>query len=124
MQWIFLILASCCEICWFYCIAYLNKLSWKELSTFSFMQSDNWYWILTAIVGYAAFGVANMVFFAKAIQKIAPAIAFAAWTGLALAGITISDMVWKEMGLNLWQGLSILSILAGIVGVKILSDKP
>lgn len=124
MRWLFLIFASCCEVLWFYCIAYLNHLKFKELYTFSFLQSDHWIWILLAIFGYAVFGVANMIFFSKAIQKIEPAIAFSVWTGLALVGITIMDVLLKDILFNYWQGISILFILIGIIGIKITADKP
>lgn len=123
MQWLFLILASCCEVLWFYCIAYLNHLKFRDLYTLSFLQSDNWLWILLAIIGYAAFGVANMIFFSKAVQKIAPAIAFAAWTGLALVGITLMEATFQDIQLNYWQGISMLFILIGIIGIKITADK-
>lgn len=129
MRWIFLILASCCEVLWFYCIAYLNQFTFKELYTFCNpgegrdIYSDNWMLILGAIMGYVAFGIANMLFFARAIQKIAPAIAFSVWTGLALVGITVMDVVLKDISFNFWQAISIALILAGIAGVKITADK-
>lgn len=124
MQWLFLILASCCEVLWFYCIAYLNHLKFRDLFTLDFLRSDNWAWILVAIIGYAAFGVANMIFFSKAIQKISPAIAFAVWTGLALVGIAIMEAFLEDIRLNYWQGISILFILIGIMGIKFTADKP
>lgn len=123
MSWIFLILASCCEVLWFYCIAYLTQIGWKDLSTFSFIHSDNGFWVIAAILGYAGFGVFNMLFFSKAIQKIAPAVAFAVWTGLALVGITISDAIFKGINFNYWQAISIICILIGIVGIKAISEK-
>ena len=79
--------------------------------------------IIGAILGYIVFGVANMVLFAKAIQKVAPAIAFSVWTGLALTGITLTDVILKEIPFNYLQAISIALILAGIVGVKIAADK-
>jgi quaternary ammonium compound-resistance protein SugE len=123
MHWIFLILASCCEVLWFYCVGYLNKFSFKDLYTFSFIHSPQWMWILSSILGYGLFGVANVVFFSKAIQKISPAIAFAVWTGLALVGISLIDFFWKDIHLNFIQIASIVLILAGIIGIKITAPK-
>ena len=123
MRWIYLILASCCEILWFYCIAYLNQFTFKDLYTFSFIGSDNRMLIMGAILGYIVFGVVNMLFFAKAIQKIAPAIAFAVWTGLALVGITVTDVLLTNIPINSWQVISISLILAGIIGIKLIADK-
>lgn len=76
-----------------------------------------------SILGYIGFGIANMLFFAKAIQKIAPAIAFSVWTGLALVGITVMDVILMDISFNYWQTISITLILAGIAGVKIVADK-
>lgn len=123
MNWIFLIMACCCEILWFYCIAYLNNFTFKALYTFSFVGSSHSFWVILSLVGYIVFGIVNMLLFAKAIQKIPPAIAFAVWTGLALVGISILDVVFKEIKLNYMQIASIILILIGIIGVKITGDK-
>ena len=103
MRWIYLILASCCEVMWLYCVAYLNKLSWHELSTFSFINQPNSTLIFAAMAGYVGFGIANVIFFSKAIAKIPASIAFAVWTGLALVGITVIDFLWKDIRFNYIQ---------------------
>lgn len=121
MQWIFLILASCCEILWFYCIGYLNQLSFKDLYTLAFLRMDNALLLIVAILGYIVFGIANVIFFSKAIQKISASVAFAVWTGLALAGITVADFFIKDVHFNIIQILSIISILIGIIGIKSVS---
>ena len=123
MRWIYLILASCCEVMWLYCVAYLNKLSWEEISGFTFINNENSFWILASIAGYAVFGIANVILFAKAIAKIPPSIAFAAWTGLALVGITVIDFLWKNISFNYLQLISIALILGGIIGIKSVSGK-
>lgn len=123
MKWIYLILASCCEVLWLYCVAYLNKLSWEELSSFSFVDADNSKWIILSIIGYIVLGIANVIFFSKAIQKISPSVAFAIWTGLALVGITIVDILWKSIEFNYIQLISIVFILVGIIGIKTITDK-
>lgn len=123
MHWIFLILASICEMLWFYCIAYLNNLSFKEIAQKQWMTDPNGWWTIAAIIGYAGFGVANMVFFAKSIQKIAPGIAFAVWTGVALVGITLSDAVFRGVHMSLQQIISISLILIGVVGLKFYSKQ-
>ena len=123
MRWIFLILASCCEVMWLYCVAYLNKLSWEQLSSFSFVNEDNGGWVIASIIGYAGFGIANVILFAKAIAKIPASVAFAVWTGLALVGVTIIDFLWKDISFNYLQLVSIVLILVGIIGIKTVSGK-
>ena len=118
MRWIYLILASCCEIAWFYCIGYLNKLTFRELYTFSFLQKEDVYLTIVAIVGYILFGIANMLLFMKAIQKIPASIAFSIWTGVALVGITIIDGLFLNINLTIQQIGSIALIIIGVIGLK------
>jgi quaternary ammonium compound-resistance protein SugE len=118
MQWLFLILAAICEMLWFYCIAYLNKFSVTEVTGTGFMHTEHGWWVMGAIAGYIGFGIANMVFFAKSIQKIAPATAFSVWTGLTLVGITLCDGLLGGIELSWQHILSILFILAGVMGLK------
>ncbi len=108
---------------WLYCVAYLNKLSWKQLSSLSFVNEENNGWIFASIIGYASFGIANVILFTKAVAKISPSIAFAAWTGLALVGITVIDFLWKDISFSYLQLVSITLILGGIIGIKSVSDK-
>jgi quaternary ammonium compound-resistance protein SugE len=118
MRWIYLILASCCEIAWFYCIGYLNKLTFRELYTFSFLQKEDVYLTIVAVVGYILFGIANMLLFMKAIQKIPASIAFSIWTGVALVGITIIDGLFLNINLTVQQIGSIALIIIGVIGLK------
>lgn len=123
MKWMSLILASLCEIAWFYCIGYLNQFSFKELYTGEFLTLPNNLLITLSIAGYAGFGVANMVFFSRAVQRISASVAFAVWTGLALVGITIIDSIYLDVKITLIQIGSIGLILGGIVGLKFYADR-
>jgi len=118
MHWIFLILASICEILWFYCIGYLNNFSFNELTSTKLINNSTGWWVLLAIAGYAILGVLNMIFFAKSIQKIAPGVAFAVWTGVALAGISVSDALFRGIEVSPLQIISICLILIGVIGLK------
>lgn len=118
MRWIYLILASCCEIAWFYCIGYLNQLTFRELYTFSFLEKEEVLLIMGAILSYILFGIANMLLFMKAMQKIPASIAFSIWTGVALVGITIIDGLFLHINLSLLQIGSIAFIIIGVIGLK------
>jgi multidrug transporter EmrE-like cation transporter len=119
----FLILAAICEMLWFYCIAYLNQFTIEEIMHLDLHHTQHGWLILGALAGYAGFGVANMVFFAKSIQKIAPAVAFSVWTGLALVGITLCDGLFRGVELYWAQIMSILLILTGVMGLKFYSKQ-
>jgi quaternary ammonium compound-resistance protein SugE len=74
--------------------------------------------ISLSLAGYIGFGIANMLFFVKAIQKIPASIAFSIWTGLALTGITLVDGLFIHIELSIAQIISIFLILVGVIGLK------
>lgn len=123
MRWLALILAALCEIAWFYCIGYLNHFGWADLYTLRFIHLPNRLLITLSVAGYAGFGIANMVLFSKAVQTIGPSIAFAVWTGLALAGITIIDSFYLDVKITIIQVISLGLILGGIIGLKIYGNR-
>lgn len=123
MRWLFLILASCCEIGWFYSIRYLNHLSFEQIYKFHFLDDENAIGVIIALIGYVLFGILNIIFFAKAIQKIPASVAFAVWTGFALLGSTMIDVFVLKEDITFTQELCVLCILVGIVGMKYLEIK-
>lgn len=124
MHWIFLILASVCEICWLYCIRYLNNVSFTSLVSLQFLSHDNAAWIILSIAGYAGFGIANVILFSMAMKKIPAATAFGIWTGLALCGTTLADAYLLHLDFTPWQGVFMIMICAGILGLKLTAEPP
>jgi len=118
MHWIFLILASICEICWLYCIRYLNFVSFESLITLQFLQKGNSLSIILALIGYAGFGIANVLLFSMAMKKIPASTAFSTWTGLALCGTTLVDAYLLQLDFTATQGLFMILICGGILGMK------
>lgn len=123
MQWLFLILASICEICWLYCIRYLNNVSFESLVSLSFVQHPNSGWIIASLAGYAGFGVANVFLFSLAMKKIPASTAFGVWTGIALCGSTLVDAYLLKLDFTVAQGIFMILICAGIIGLKVTSPK-
>lgn len=123
MRWLFLILAAICEMLWFYCIAYLNKFTLEEITNLDLLHAEHGWWVIGAIVGYAGFGIANMIFFTKSVRRIPAAVAFSVWTGLALVGITLCDGLFRGVDLYWPQIGCIVLILAGVMGLKFYSKQ-
>ncbi|HEV7232399.1 MAG TPA: SMR family transporter [Bacteroidia bacterium] len=118
MAWLFLFIASCCEICWIYSLKFF---SWKKLSLFSFSNLftlDNLALLLPGL-GYILFGVGNIICFSKAMKSIPASVAFAAWMAVALIGVKIVDVAILKEPLSIPQIVFMLLILIGIVGLKV-----
>ncbi len=69
-------------------------------------------------VGYLAFGIANIIFFSRAMNQIPAATAFAVWTGTALVGVKLVDTFVLREPFNPMQLLYMGLILAGIAGLR------
>lgn len=123
MAWIYLLIASLAEICWFYCIQRFNSMSWSAILDLSFAQGEGAILNIIAIVGYAVFGVINVWFFSKAVKTIHATIAFSVWTGVALCGTTIVDAFVLHLDFTLTQGFFMALIAIGIVGMKFLDAR-
>ena len=118
MAWIFLFIASLCEICWIYSLKFFQ---WKKLGEFSFSRltdTDNLLLLLPGL-GYILFGVGNIICFSKAMKHIPASVAFAAWMAVALIGVKIVDVIVLKDPLSLPQIAFMLLILIGIIGLKI-----
>ena len=58
-----------------------------------------------------------------AIRTLAIGTAYAVWTGLGAVGITVIGMVWMGEPVNLFRMLSILAIIVGVVGLKMMQGR-
>lgn len=123
MHWLFLILASVCEICWLHCIRYMNKLNISELLSLEVFSKDEGWLAIVAIVGYAGFGVANVLLFSAALKKIPASAGFGIWTGLAILGNIVIDHWVLGVDFTMLQGFFALFLLTGILGIRISTIK-
>ncbi|MFI5148275.1 MAG: DMT family transporter [Bacteroidia bacterium] len=119
MAWIFLLIASVCEICWIYCLKYFKL---KTLLSFKFSllftSLDNLKVLLPGL-GYIIFGVGNILFFSKAMKQIPASVAFACWMAVALIGVKLVDTLVLKESVSMMNLLFIGLILIGIIGLKI-----
>jgi quaternary ammonium compound-resistance protein SugE len=119
LAWIYLLIASGCEICWIYS---LKNFQFKKLMEFKFSHlftdKDNFLLLLPGL-GYILFGVGNIICFSKAMKQIPASVAFAVWMAVALVGVKVVEVAILKEPISLMQLLFIGFILVGIVGLKV-----
>ena len=74
--------------------------------------------LLPAIL-YVVFGLINIYFFSKAMEKIPASLAFAVWMSLALIGVKLTDIIILRESVSLMNLLFLFLILIGIIGIKL-----
>lgn len=104
MQWIMLILAGIFEVTW--------ALAMKFSNGFTVLVPS----IITA-VGY----IASAVFLAIALKQLPLGTVYAMWTGFGIIGTSVLGVLLFHEKLSFLQVICILLIVAGIVGLKLLS---
>ena len=106
LAWGFLLLAAACEIGWAVTLPLTNGFTRLVPS------------VIAVGLMIAAF-LPLMV----AIRTLAIGTAYAVWTGLGAVGITVIGMVWMGEPVNLFRMLSILAIIVGVVGLKMMQGR-
>jgi len=119
IAWIYLLIASTCEICWIYS---LKNFQFKKLLEFKFslLFTDKAnFMLLVPGLGYIIFGVGNIICFSKAMKSIPPSVAFAVWMAAALIGVKLVEVIMLKEPVSMVQLVFIIFILIGIIGLKV-----
>lgn len=74
------------------------------------------------ILFYGFFGFTSAWFFAQSLKTIPMGIAYAIWMGIAIIGITITEIIVYDSEYNWLKILFMLLIASGIIGLKYLSE--
>jgi quaternary ammonium compound-resistance protein SugE len=106
MKWIMLVLAGVLEVTWACAMKFSDGFTQLVPS------------IITA-VGY----IASALFLSLALKELPLGTAYAMWTGFGIVGTSLLGIVLFHEKLTLPQGICILLIVGGIVGLKLLSPK-
>jgi len=106
MAWFYLILAGLSEIIW----AYGLKM------THGFTDVK---WSIITV----AFMIVSFFLFAKAMRTIPIGTAYAVFTGIGAAGTAIIGIVFLDEGTGIWKILSLLLLISGIIGLKLVKDE-
>ena len=104
MPWIFLLLASICEIAFAACLKLTENFS-------------NLKWTIAFIFFY----VLSIILLNKAVQHIPVGTAYAVWTGIGAAGTIVIGMMAFGEPTDLFRVARLILIVAGMVGLKLAS---
>lgn len=104
MAWIYLLIAGILEMCWAVGLKYTHGFS-------NLVPS-----ILTLISMAASF-----LFLSLALRDLPISMAYAIWTGIGIVGTVIAGLILFQETLTPWQSLSVVLIVAGLIGLRLTS---
>lgn len=104
MAWIILFMAGLLEMAW--------ALLLKQSEGFSRPGPT---------IGFAATLFLSMALLAQALKTLPVGTAYAVWTGIGAAGTAIVGMLWLGESREVMKIISLLMLIAGIIGLRIVS---
>lgn len=104
MAWIYLLIAGILEMGWAVGLKYTHGFS-------NLVPS-----ILTLISMAASF-----LFLSLALRALPISMAYAIWTGIGIVGTVIAGLILFQETLTPWQSLSVVLIVAGLIGLRLTS---
>lgn len=107
MNWIILIAAGMCEVGFTYCLGRAKAVSGLEW----------WAWIC----GFVVFTVVSMGLLAKVTQTLLLGTAYPVWTGIGAVGTVLIGIFIFHEPASFWRLFFIFTLIASVVGLKILS---
>ena len=105
MSWLYLVLAGVFEIAWAIGLKYTEGFTRAWPSTGTVMAM-----------------IASLYFLAQALKTIPVGTGYAVWTGIGAVGVAILGMVLFDEPRTFFRILSILLIVAGIAGLKLVTS--
>jgi len=102
MSWLILFLAGLAEVTWAIALKYAD--GFKNLVP-----------SIITVVGY----VASLILLSMALKRLPLGTAYAVWTGIGIAGTSILGVLLFKEQLSLLQGIFIIMILVGIIGLNL-----
>ncbi len=73
--------------------------------------------VLFAIFALSSFGMLTL-----ALKKLEVGPAYAVWTGIGAAGTAIAGMIWLSESVSTLKIVSIVLVIAGVVGLQLSGD--
>jgi quaternary ammonium compound-resistance protein SugE len=118
IAWIYIVIASCFEVCWIYSLKSLDMKKIAQIKPAEMIGTLAPWQALLPLVGYIIFGLGNIYFFSQSMKTIPASTAFAVWMGLALVFSKMADIFLFKADYNPQQILFTGVILIGIIGLK------
>lgn len=104
MNWIILVIAGLFEVVWAIGLKYSDGFS------------KLWPSLLTLVAMAISFGLLSI-----AMKTLPAGTAYAVWVVIGLVGTAIVGIVMLNEPVNLWRVMSLLTITAGVIGLKLSS---
>jgi len=104
MAWVILIIAGLCEVGWAVCLKYTKGFS------------QTW-----PTVGFGAFMFVSVYLLGVAMKSLPLGTAYATWTGIGAIGTVVIGILWLGEPADPRRLLCIGLIIAGIVGLKLVT---
>jgi quaternary ammonium compound-resistance protein SugE len=104
MAWIFLLLASACEIAFAGCLKLTENFSNLKWSA-----------------AFVFFYILSIVLLNKAVQVIPIGTAYAVWTGIGAAGTALIGILYFREPYSFWRLFFLCTLILSIVGLKFVS---
>ena len=104
MPWIFLFFAGLCEVIWAVAMKYADGFT-----------------RLTPTLVTIAGSILSFILLAQAMKSLPLSTAYAVWTGIGTIGTVLIGVFVLGEHLSLLQGACLLSILIGVIGMRLLS---
>ena len=108
MSWIYLIIAGLCEVLFASCLGKVKETSGSEATL--------WF------VGFLVSLTISMLLLIKATQTLPIGTAYAVWTGIGAVGTVTMGIIFFKDPVSFWRLFFIFTLIASIIGLKIVSD--
>jgi quaternary ammonium compound-resistance protein SugE len=106
------------EVCWTYSLKTLNMQRVKDVDWLHSFSQPALLLPVVPLLGYIAFGLANVVFLSQAMRAIPTATAYSAWMALAVVGIKLVDVLYLKQPFS-WMSVFYTSlIIVGVLGLR------
>lgn len=102
MNWLYLILAGVMEVGWIISLKYTDGFT-----------------KIVPLIFYAIFGFTNAYLFSLSLKSIPMAIAYTIWMGIAIIGITLTEIVVYNRDFDWLKLFLMMLIIFGIVGLRV-----
>lgn len=106
------------EVCWTYSLKALNMQRVKEVAWLHTFSQPAVLLPVVPLLGYIAFGLANVVFLSQAMRSIPTATAYSAWMALAVVGIKLVDVLYLKQPFSWMSVLYTSLIIIGVLGLR------
>jgi len=116
--WLYLLLASCLEVCWIYTLKVLDMKRIFAIKPAAMLHDSEPWHALLPLLGSIIFGLCNVLAITKAMKTIPAGTAFAVWMGLALVATKFIDIVYFKQPFTIQQLIFTALVLIGIIGLK------